>query len=206
MLRDHEEIERLRKRAMLIEMIWIAVGFAVLIAVLAMLPNCSRAWAEPVDVVRAQQLAAKMLAWQPTRQRDADEIRTVAGLLVRACKRMRSPMPDADGCPELLAGITFRESSWRPEAIGSRGEVGLFQLHGRALAGVPPLMAMEPETNVRLGRQWLDYAARVCARWKDDDTHTERALSAYAGLGCVTSQNARLALRYADEIGERNGQ
>jgi membrane-bound lytic murein transglycosylase MltF len=113
---------------------------------------------------------------------------------------MRAPIPDAEGCPTLLAAVTFRESSWQERAIGSRGEVGLFQVHGLALGGMTPTMALDPRTNVQLGTQWLDYASRVCARWKDKPEHAERALSAYAGLGCVTSRTARLALRYAREM------
>lgn len=193
--RLYRERERRTVHALIVQVCLCAAAFLGIVWLSS--NGCGDVQAEPVDVVRAQQLAKAMVDWQPTRARDADRLREYAGLFVRACGRMRAPVPDAEKCPELLAAVAFRESSWQPNAIGSRGEVGMFQVHGLALAGVPPTLALDPATNVRLGAQWLDYAARLCV---GRDKHAERALSAYAGLGCVTSRSARLALRYADEI------
>ena len=198
----YRERERQTTRLLVLQVLLCLAAFVLVLSLVG--NGCGDVQAEPVDTVRAQQLAKAMLDWQPTTRVHEDKLREYAGLFVAACKRMRQPIPDRDGCPELLAAVTFRESSWQERAIGSRGEVGLFQVHGLALSGVPPTMALDPATNVRLGVQWLDYAARMCAQWQGKDTYAERSLSAYAGLGCVTSRTARLALRYALEIaGER---
>jgi len=196
--RLYRERERRTVHALIVQVCLCAVAFAVILWLAG--NGCGDVQAEPVDVVRAQQLAKAMVDWQPTRARDADKLREYAGLFVRACGRMQAPLPNAERCPELLAAIAFRESSWRENAIGSRGEVGLMQLHGLALHGQPPTRALDPVLNVRLGARWLDYAGRLCNQWRGKESHTERALSAYAGLGCVESRQARLALRYADEI------
>lgn len=171
----------------------------VMLAALAMFLAMPAEGSPPGD---ADRLAAAMLAWQPTRARDADEIREYAGVFVAACEAARSPLPTREECPSLLAAIAFRESSWRETARGSRGEVGLMQLHGLALGALRrhPERAEDPATNVRLGVAWLTYAQHVCRRSKTRSDHAERALSAYGGLGCEPSAGARRALRWAAEI------
>ena len=58
---------------------------------------------------------------------------------------------------ELLASMAFHESSFSTEAIGTRGEVGLMQVHGAAAAGCE-LESVRGQ--VACGAAWL-------ARWRD---------------------------------------
>lgn len=151
--------------------------------------------------VEAFALAMRMRAWQPTwQERTPGELAAVASAIVTGCRR--DPWPDRERCPDLLAALAFRESSWRVAAIGARGEAGLLQLHGAALAGEGRRDALDPDVNVRLGLAWLREAERTCARagWGRRADFDARVLGAYGGSGCRATRGARMALRWADQI------
>jgi hypothetical protein len=164
----------------LLPLAWACILFALVSALFAL---------EVLAVSSGLSRAAAL--WQPTRISDGA---FVADVVERSCQGRSLPR-----CAPLVLALSFRESSWRHEALGRRGEVGLMQLHGAALSGVARERAMEPRTNVALGVAWLEVAAERCRRagWGGSE---ERLLSAYAGLGCARSRGARLVVKWADEI------
>jgi len=92
----------------------------------------------------------------------------------------------ADLDPLLLVSIAFRESSLLEGRIGSRGEVGLMQLHGAALQflprGCPP---DEVECSIRGGAAYLSYCREFCGgSWN-------RWVGAYGMSRCPTETIAR---------------
>jgi hypothetical protein len=82
------------------------------------------------------------------------------------------------GIPGLLVtAIVYRESSFRPGAVGSaRGEVGLMQVHGAAARGC------ELDT----GRGQIDCGTKWLAACKQKCGSVERSLTAYAIGKCET--------------------
>src|SRR5688572_18916899 len=99
-------------------------------------------------------LAAAARRWQPTRASDGPFLDELSRWATEACAEMRNPIPDARSCPALIVALAFRESSWRPDAVGRRGEVGLMQVHGRAMGGLDRTQASDPRVNVGLGTRW----------------------------------------------------
>jgi len=150
----------------------------------------------------ARALAAAAVAWQPTRAADADFLQTIAAYAIDSCARMSDPVPDRARCPALVLALAFRESSWRPDAVGRRGPLGLLQVHGRATEGLPRREVLEPRTNIRLGVRWLDRCVALCREpdRPDGPRFAERVLSAYTGLGCVPSRAGRLLLGWTERI------
>lgn len=169
------------------------------VLVLAAAVGSAPAHADEPDV---QALAAAAARWQPSRAQDGAFLQQLARWTTDACARMANPLPDRERCPALLVALAFRESSWRPDAVGPRGELGLLQVHGRALGGTDRSAAVQPATNVELGARWLDTAAQRCrdAGWRAGRGFAERVLSTYAGLGCSPSRGARLVLRWGDRL------
>lgn len=148
--------------------------------------------------VEAPALAARMRVWQPLwRPLRAGELEGVAASVARACRA--DPWPSPERCPDLLAALAFKESSWRADVVGRRGEVGLVQIMpGPAMAGETRERAADPDRNLALGLAWLRrlaFSCRLAGRGSD-----EAALSAYAGLRCGPSRGAALALRWAREL------
>lgn len=154
------------------------------------------------DEPASRALAAAAVAWQPTRAADVELLQTIATAAIDACGRMHDPLPDRARCPALILALAFRESSWRPDAVGRRGPLGLLQVHGRATEGLPRREVLEPATNIALGVRWLDRCVAHCrAPGRPDPPHfAERVLSAYTGLGCVRSRAMRLLLGWTDRI------
>ena len=186
---------RMRTLGPLLHTAWIlAVALACVLAFSA--SDCGNVEAEPAPDASAFELAARMRAWQPTWAGNAGELESVAQGIVAACRR--DPWPSAERCPGLLAVLAFRESSWRPGAIGARGEVGLVQLHGAALAGETREAAADPDANLRLGLAWLKRSAFMC-RLAGRDT-VEAALSMYGSGRCRVYRGASLLLRWEREI------
>jgi hypothetical protein len=74
----------------------------------------------------------------------------------------------------LLPTIVFLESSYRMEAIGDRGEVGLTQVHGHAAEGCDLTTQLG---QLRCGAKWLKKAYDSCGTW-------EGALTMYATGEC----------------------
>ena len=150
----------------------------------------------------ARALAGAAVAWQPTRAADANLLRSIAGHAIDACAQMTEPVPDRTRCPALIVAIAFRESSWRPDAVGRLGPLGLLQVHGVATEGLPREQVLDPGTNVGLGARWLDRCALQCRAEgaAERPRFAERVLSAYAGLGCVPSRAARLVLGWTNRI------
>jgi len=140
---------------------------------------------DPALAAEGGKLARAMLAYQPlVRRRENGEawIRTLALHDVAAVERMRceeKPILSRAEDPYLLAAIQFHESSWRPEVVGQRGELGLMQVHGVALQGLRRDAAIEPETNIRLGYEYLLLCRRMCG-----DGPPELALGAFASGAC----------------------
>jgi soluble lytic murein transglycosylase-like protein len=84
--------------------------------------------------------------------------------------------------PLLVAVIISRESSWDEKAIGSRGEVGLMQVHGVAAQGQDLKTA---RGQIKAGARWLRLSLDKCKT-------LEGALSAY-GTGECTLKNFALS-------------
>ena len=158
----------------------------------------SIAAAPPEPDAEAFALAARMAAFQPlwTPRREG-ELEAVAGVIVTACRR--DPWPTPARCPDLLAALAFRESSWRTDAIGARGELGLFQLlPGVALAGETRADALDPEVNARLALAHLRRAQAMCALLGRGDVAT--ALGMYGSGRCLAYRGSRLLERWESEL------
>jgi hypothetical protein len=148
-------------------------------------------------------LVAAMLAWQPTWHAvRPGELEAVAQAIGDGCAA--DPWPSEDRCPWLLAALAFRESSWRANAIGRRGELGLMQLHGLAHVGVSREEALVPARNVALALKWLRHGQDVCASagWASRPDFVARVLGAYGGRGCRAGRGDLLALRWERELRE----
>lgn len=142
-------------------------------------------------------LAARMRAWQPLRvERVPGELDAVAVAIVTACRA--DPWPTPERCPDLTAAIAFRESSWDVNAVGARGERGLMQLHGIALAGEGREAAMDAAVNVRLGLAHLRRAQVMCRFVGRGDVST--ALGAYGSGRCRSYRGSRLVERWEQEL------
>ena len=88
--------------------------------------------------------------------------------------------------PQLVRAVIFQESRFRPDTIGTAGEVGLMQVlpkgavtdwarrHGVAVPSVRELM--RPELNLEIGCYYL---SRAMKRWQDYRCRTELALCQY---------------------------
>lgn len=168
-------------------------------------PVVERAAASPVPEPRALPpdpdalaLAARMRAWQPLwRERRPGELEEVAATVVAACRR--DPWPTPERCPDLVAAVAFRESSWRADAVGARGERGLMQLlPGVATGGETAEAASDPEVNVRLGIAHLRRAQALCRFVGRGDVST--ALGMYGSGRCRTYRGSRLVERWEREL------
>lgn len=192
-MRRLRQLERMRRRNN--RQLAVAIACLLAAALLAVLLVRTAA----ADEGGARDLARLARRWQPLWRGSDAELVAVAGAIVRGCAD--NPWPDAERCQAQLLALAFRESSWRVGATGARGEVGLLQLHGRALAGRSLEEAREPATNVRLALEWLHVATRACERagWRRSRL-VERSLSNYAGLGCARSRGARMVMRWAAQI------
>jgi hypothetical protein len=88
--------------------------------------------------------------------------------------------------PLLVATIVSLESSWRSDALGKRGEVGLMQLHSdRAKAGFD---LTDADQQIEAGVQWLRTCIEVC------DGDVERGVNMY-GTGHCRARWAALEYR-----------
>lgn len=141
-------------------------------------------------------LQARMRAWRPTWAGSEAELAEVAVAVVQACRA--NPWPDPARCPDLMAVLGFRESSWLPFAIGARGEVGLFQLHGIALAGETRRSALDVDVNARLALAHLHRAQVMCRLMGKGDVST--ALGAYGSGRCRAYRGSRLVERWEVEL------
>lgn len=119
---------------------------------------------------------------------DEDKRREFASLVVAAADEYDTP----EG---LLTAMSYRESSFRPTAVGwKRGEVGLLQIHGRALTTCPHKDEIdEPANQLLCGSRWLKVAFDTCGEtW-------EGALTAYASGKCKPP-NVRTRRVVADRL------
>ena len=153
---------------------------------------------------RFHPLAVSAVRWQPSRQRDLPLLSNLATWVTRECRNMSRPIPNAQLCPATMMALAFRESSWKPKAIGDRGEIGLFQImpYSPAIAEVPVRLAQDPEVNTALAARWISVAVQTCTRsgWRRDPNFAERVLSSYGGAGCVKTPGARRALHWGRSI------
>lgn len=92
---------------------------------------------------------------------------------------------DAAGVPPLLLTVLAkRESSFSVDAVGSRGEIGLLQVHGLAAKGCD---LETPEGQLACGARWLRRSFDMCGgTW-------ERAITAYAAGYCTAPKDSKLA-------------
>ncbi len=138
--------------------------------------------AEGCDEVCVTAMAIRRL--QPAASEE--RARTLAAIFVEAGD-------ESDVDPLLLAAIAMRESSLHPavESLtrrGSRGEVGLLQIHGAALRLRPEECSVELEgarCQVRAGARWLAYVRERCggSMW--------RYVAAYGRSRCPSEAEAR---------------
>ena len=149
---------------------------------------------------RAEDLADATIAWQPTRERSRPAILQIAKIALIECARMVRPMPDADRCPTMFLALTFRESSWHVNAVGSRGEVGLAQIHPNNFNGLTAEQVRVPATNLHLAATLLDQGAEVCNKWFRRPDYNERVFSVYGTGQCIKTRGARLLLRWISAI------
>ena len=126
------------------------------------------------QVERVSHMVEELLRGSPrVLGKDEEKRRRFAGWIVAAAEEYETP-------PGLLTGMSFRESSFRSTAVGyKRGEIGLLQIHGRALTTCPHKDTIEkPESQLRCGSRWLRVAYDLCGEtW-------EGALTAYASGKC----------------------
>lgn len=68
--------------------------------------------------------------------------------------------------PLVVVCVIFAESSFRPEARGRRGEIGLFQVmpRGQAAAGRSERELADPEENIRAGIEGLRRGLEECGQ------------------------------------------
>ncbi len=131
------------------------------------------------EVDRVSQMVERLLRGTSRKlATDEERRREFAGLIVAAAEEYDTP-------PGLLTGMSFRESSFRSTAVGfKRGEVGLLQIHGRALTSCPYKDEIDDPANQLLcGSRWLRIGFDVCGgTW-------EGALTAYASGKCKPPNN-----------------
>jgi hypothetical protein len=69
--------------------------------------------------------------------------------------------------PKLAVSVAMVESSLNPNAIGSKGEVGLFQLRPEIFNHIPKDKLITPETNIRNGIKHLAWNKKYCNHKKE---------------------------------------
>lgn len=107
---------------------------------------------------------------------NAEARRDMATMIAEAAEAAQVP-------PLLLTVLAKRESSFSKDAIGSRGEVGILQVHGLAARGCDLSTA---EGQLACGAKWLRKAFDMCGSW-------ERAIAAYAAGYCSAPKDSKLA-------------
>ena len=107
---------------------------------------------------------------------NAETRRDMAEMIAEASEAAQVP-------PLLLTVLAKRESSFSKDAIGSRGEVGILQVHGLAARGCDLSTA---EGQLACGAKWLRKAFDKCGTW-------ERAITAYAAGYCIAPKGSKLA-------------
>lgn len=140
--------------------------------------------------------------WQPRWiERYPGELATVVDAVLSVC-RAADAWPSRERCPALMLGLAMRESSLRADAVGARGEIGVWQIWGAALAGETRAAAFDVQRNAELAQAWLKTADRTCRRagWGRREDFEERVLGAYASGSCVTSRGARMVMRWAEAV------
>lgn len=70
--------------------------------------------------------------------------------------------------PKLSLAVATYESQLNPKAIGTKGELGLFQLMPSSFPKVSKKELIKPETNIRLGIKYLAWLKNNCNHKKDD--------------------------------------
>jgi hypothetical protein len=107
---------------------------------------------------------------------NAETRRDMAEMIAEASEAAQVP-------PLLLTVLAKRESSFSKDAVGSRGEVGILQVHGLAARGCDLSTA---GGQLACGAKWLRKAFDMCGTW-------ERAITAYASGYCIAPKKSKLA-------------
>jgi membrane-bound lytic murein transglycosylase MltF len=69
--------------------------------------------------------------------------------------------------PKIAVSVASVESGFNPTVIGITGDIGVFQLNPRSFPTYTVKDLQNPETNIRLGVQYLAYVKSKCSI-KDD--------------------------------------
>lgn len=126
----------------------------------------------------------------PLGQRIARRYRVAPSAVERIVKLAERHFP-AD--PTLLLAIVGVESSWRPWAVGTVGEVGLCQVRPD-LHGVSETALADPAVNIRVAGRVL----RQCLARTGGDV--ARAVARYNGRGPAADDYARRVLEERERL------
>ncbi|HEF0976283.1 TPA: transglycosylase SLT domain-containing protein [Escherichia coli] len=132
----------------------------------------------------------------------------LAGLLILPCPSMAQDCFDMAGrdyniAPDLLRAISFRESSWRPQAMNFVNQksyaVGMMQIHSQNFSHLAQFgitagnLYRDPCMNIYTGAYYLAIAFK---RWG----YTWRAVGAYNAGFRETAEQEKKRRQYAKEI------
>ena len=94
--------------------------------------------------------------------------------------------------PYLIVAIIFKESSFRPEVTGKRGEVGLMQVmaHGAVTRLITNEIPEDPRSNIRVGIGHLRYWQEKCGIENEDEW-----ISAYNAGRCKKTKYVKRVKR-----------
>ena len=92
----------------------------------------------------------------------------------------------------IVAVIIECETGIYSKRIGSRGEVGLMQIWGKARAGHPRREIINnPELGIKLGIQWLAYSSTRCKKKQDIKLRWKKTLTQYGAGPKAVKSNGR---------------
>jgi len=186
---------------------WVVLVAASIALVLMLATQCDAAVvlrSEPAvpEWSRLGRLAIRFMARRPggeARVRHPDDRRFYRQLAAWAWIHTR----ETDIPPEVVLAVAFHESSWKPWVVGSAGEIGLMQLHGRRawMSFDPETLLRQPVLNVWAGVQHLRRSYAQCGSLR-------RGLIQYASGSCAprgrrarrAEYAADLVLRWADSM------
>jgi hypothetical protein len=184
------------------------IGLMIFVALLILLLRCRPAQAQEVEEPEgavAYLLSNGNIPKKDVRWKEATEIEKI---LIEAAE-----LEGID--PALFVAMAYRESSFTPSAIGKLGEIGLFQVHGKA-ARKCDLKTVAGQA--ACGARWLARVIAECGGYVVlDSKRCQKTLSqaacsgglaAYASGSCQartkrTAWLIRARLKLADELRPR---
>ncbi len=148
---------------------WFALIGLVLVVLILMIFNARECQAEEVGHLRS--FPDRVIDWAENsvsaRRRGSHWLlrkRGVEAKVRRFAVYADEATIDASFGPALVMAIAWRESGWQEGIVGSRGEIGLMQIHGVALGRWRrrPNLVWHPALNIRLGVLHLQRAVNDC--------------------------------------------